>query len=152
MFRTTQCSMPAIPSPPRWRLTQQHLGLWLVGKACCVRGMRHGWQGFVTEMDNFYLYFNKSIEILYIFAKSLPLLKAPRGKRRGWHIIYNKRRNWTLWFWRVRISQIQLSVKNKATGTSHGMFIYIPQWLLYAIVGVIYIHRRGAFSVARFDR
>ena len=141
---------------PRWRHTQQHLGLWLVGKACCVRGMRHGWQGFVTEIDNFYLYFNKSIEILYIFAKSLPLLKAPRGKRRGWHIIHNKRRNWTLWFWRVRISQIQAVSQKQSNGNASwdvyiqpSLDIYPFGW--YAFECVLYTHRRGAFSVARFD-
>ena len=131
---------------PRWRLTQQHLGLWLVGKACCVRGMRHGWQGFVTEMDNFYLYFNKSIEILYIFAKSLPLLKAPRGKRRGWHIIH-KRRYWTLWFWRIWTSQLQLSVKNKATRTSHGMF-YIQPSLGICLSLAIFLWRCFIYSSA----
>ena len=45
-------------------------------------------------------------------------------------------------------------VKNKATGTSHGMFIYVSQ-LVVVIEGhngdIVYTHQRGAFDVARFD-
>ena len=36
----------------------------------------------------------------------------------------HKRRNCTLWFWRIWISQVRLSVKNKATGTPHGSVLY----------------------------
>ena len=45
-------------------------------------------------------------------------------------------------------------VKNKATGTSHGMYIYNPYWLLsneQKSIRLYYIHQRGAFGVARFD-
>ena len=44
-------------------------------------------------------------------------------------------------------------VKNKATGTPHGMFIYNPHWsyVFMAIKGKLYTHQRGAFDVARFD-
>ena len=50
-----------------------------------------------------------------------------------------------------------MSVKNKATGTPLGMYyIYSPCRLIAfsneLIGGAIYLHRRGAFSVARFDR
>ena len=45
-------------------------------------------------------------------------------------------------------------VKNKATGTPHGMYIYNPYWLLsneQKSIRLYYIHQRGAFGVARFD-
>ena len=44
-------------------------------------------------------------------------------------------------------------VKNKATGTPHGMFIYNPHWLFVFIAERerLYTHQRGAFDVARFD-
>ena len=44
-------------------------------------------------------------------------------------------------------------VKNKATGTPHGMFIYNPHWLFVfrAEREKLYTHQRGAFGVARFD-
>ena len=50
-----------------------------------------------------------------------------------------------------------MSVKNKATGTPLGMYhIYSPYWLIAfsneLIGGTIYLHRRGASSVVRFDR
>ena len=57
-----------------------------------------------------------------------------------------------------RTSQTHRQVKNKATGTSHGVY-----YILYALIGLlcvfhseargvtIYSHLRGAFSVARFD-
>ena len=53
--------------------------------------------------------------------------------------------------------KFKLSVKNKATGTPHGVYhIYNPYWLIaYSCEWVgdtIYLHRRGAFSVARFGR
>lgn len=50
-----------------------------------------------------------------------------------------------------------MSVKNKATGTPLGMYyIYSPCRLVAfsneLIGGTIYLHRRGASSVVRFDR
>ena len=44
-------------------------------------------------------------------------------------------------------------VKNKATGTPHGMFIYNPHWsyVFMTSKGKLYTHQRGAFGVARFD-
>ena len=44
-------------------------------------------------------------------------------------------------------------VKNKATGTPHGMFIYNPHWsyVFMTFKGKLYTHQRGAFDVARFD-
>ena len=50
-----------------------------------------------------------------------------------------------------------MSVKNKATGTPLGVYhIYSPYWLIALsnelIGGTIYLHRRGASSVVRFDR
>ena len=44
-------------------------------------------------------------------------------------------------------------VKNKATGTPHGMFIYNPHWsyVFMTSKGNLYTHQRGAFDVARFD-
>ena len=54
----------------------------------------------------------------------------------------------------LRISQIHLFVKNKATGTPHGTYYILPILHCWHVVKVyvgIYIHHRGAFSVARFD-
>ena len=54
----------------------------------------------------------------------------------------------------LELRNFKLSVKNKATGTPHGMFIYNPHWLYVFIAEKekLYIHQRGAFGVARFDR
>ena len=54
----------------------------------------------------------------------------------------------------LELRKLKQIVKNKATGTSHGMFIYVSQ-LVVVIEGhngdVVYTHQRGAFDVARFD-
>ena len=57
----------------------------------------------------------------------------------------------------LELRNFQMSVKNKATGTPLGMYhIYNPYWLIAfsneLIGGTIYLHRRGASSVVRFDR
>lgn len=57
----------------------------------------------------------------------------------------------------LELRNFQMSVKNKATGTPLGMYhIYSPYWLIAfgneLIGGAIYLHRRGASSVVRFDR
>ena len=72
----------------------------------------------------------------------------------GWAHKYRKGVTVRFGFDVIRISQIQLLVKNKATGTSHEVVIYCPYWLLHAManVGILYTHRRGAFGVARFDK
>ncbi|MDY4498128.1 MAG: hypothetical protein SPE04_00910 [Prevotella sp.] len=49
----------------------------------------------------------------------------------------------------------RLLVKNKATETPHGVYYMQPSLALVyysANVGILYIHIRGAFSVARFDK
>ena len=53
----------------------------------------------------------------------------------------------------LELRNFKLSVKNKATGTPHGMFIYNPHWLFVFIAEreKLYTHQRGAFDVARFD-
>ena len=63
----------------------------------------------------------------------------------------------TLWFWLCKNLAVHQSVKNKATGTPFGMYyihLFSFRHLLCLLVGkeIIYLHRRGAFSVARFDR
>jgi len=54
----------------------------------------------------------------------------------------------------LELRNFKLSVKNKATGTPHGVFIYNPHWLYVFIAEreKLYTHQRGAFGVARFDR
>ncbi len=53
----------------------------------------------------------------------------------------------------LELRKFKQIVKNKATGTPHGMFIYSPYWLFVIIAdkGKLYTHQRGAFDVARFD-
>ena len=58
------------------------------------------------------------------FAMSILTPKAPTS--RGWADIYIIRRNCTLWFWLVRTSQTLWIVKNKATGTPHGVYCIQP--------------------------
>ena len=58
----------------------------------------------------------------------------------------------------IRISQIQRQVKNKATRTSHGGVLYTALIGFNRFIGCrqrvffIYLHWRGAFGVARFDK
>ena len=56
---------------------------------------------------------------------SLPLLKAPKGWKRA-RYIYIKGVTERFGFDVVESRKFKLIVKNKATGTLHGMFIYIP--------------------------
>ena len=59
------------------------------------------------------------------FAMSILIPKAPMG--RGWADIYIIRRNCTLWFWQCKnFANSQLLVKNKATGTPHGVYCIQP--------------------------
>ena len=55
----------------------------------------------------------------------------------------------------LELRKLKQIVKNKATGTPHGMFIYVPpigHCIQKAIHGdIVYTHQRGAFDVARFD-
>jgi len=53
----------------------------------------------------------------------------------------------------LELRKLKQIVKNKATGTPHGMFIYNPHWLFVFIAEreKLYTHQRGAFGVARFD-
>ena len=53
----------------------------------------------------------------------------------------------------LELRNFKLLVKNKATGTPHGMFIYNPHWsyVFMTCKGKLYTHQRGAFDVARFD-
>lgn len=54
----------------------------------------------------------------------------------------------------LELRKLKQIVKNKATGTSHGMFIYVPLLVIVIIDqerDMVYTHRRGAFDVARFD-
>ena len=94
--------------------------------------------------------------IIVTFAVSYPCWKPSMGKGGGAYI--HKRRNCTLWFWRIWISQIQTICQKQSNGNaSWGVsYIYSPYWLMaYCrefIGGTIYLHRRGAFSVARFGR
>ena len=80
---------------------------------------------------------------------SLPLLKAPKGWKRA-RYIYIKGVTERFGFDVVESRKFKLIVKNKATGTLHGMFIYtLIGYLSFGCV--LYTHQRGAFSVARFD-
>ena len=58
------------------------------------------------------------------FAMSILIPKAPMGRGRA--DIYIIRRNCTLRFWLVRTSQTLWIVKNKATGTPHGVYCIQP--------------------------
>ena len=58
----------------------------------------------------------------------------------------------------LRTSQLHLFVKNKATGTPHGVYYMQPSFDSDLIICqvltlwlIIYLHQRGAFGVARFD-
>ena len=51
--------------------------------------------------------------------------RKPRWTEVGQTYIH-KRRNCTLWFWLVRTSQTLWIVKNKATGTPHGVYYIQP--------------------------
>ncbi len=59
---------------------------------------------------------------------SLPLLKAPKGWKRARHM-YIKGVTERFGFDALESRKFKQLVKNKATGTSHGMFIYSPHWI-----------------------
>ena len=64
---------------------------------------------------------------------SLPLLKAPKGWKRA-RYIYIKGVTERFGFDVVESRKFKLIVKNKATGTLHGMIICNPHWLFLVIV------------------
>lgn len=68
-----------------------------------------------------------------IFAMSLPLLKAPKGWKRA-RYIYIKGVTERFGFDVVESRKFKLIVKNKATGTLHGMIICNPNWLFLVMV------------------
>ena len=93
-------------------------------------------------------------------VKMLPLCglyhtESPDGQRLGRHI-HSKRRIWRFGFDDSWTSQTHLSVKNKAT--RNVSWVYCIQPLLASVAFriryqervFIYLHIRGAFSVARF--
>ena len=49
----------------------------------------------------------------------------------------------------LELRKLKQIVKNKATGTPHGMFILSSAIRL--VEELLYTHQRGAFDVARFD-
>ena len=57
--------------------------------------------------------------------------ESPLGGKRAWHI-HIKRRNWTLWFWRTWISQVQ-TVSQKQSNGDAPWDVYIQPAL---VVGV----------------
>ncbi len=59
---------------------------------------------------------------------SLPSLKAPKGWKRAGHMCI-KGVTERFGFDIVESRKFKQLVKNKATGTSHGMFIYSPHWI-----------------------
>ena len=62
---------------------------------------------------------------------SILIPKAPKGGGRV--DIYIIRRNCTLWFWQCKnFANSQLLVKNKATGTPHGMYYIQPSLASYS--------------------
>ena len=81
--------------------------------------------------------------------------ESPLGGMRAWHI-HIKRRNWTLWFWRCKNFATSNGLsKTKQRGRPLGCLYttLIGYWCKppWPFRGEIYTHRRGAFSVARFD-
>ena len=97
------------------------------------------------------------VQIIPYICKAYSCRKPGKGKSKGGHI-YLKRRNCTLWFWRLRTWKIQNDQsRTKQRGRPVGC-IYIASWTfrvtvcygkLFGYVG--YIYHRGAFGVARFD-
>ena len=59
---------------------------------------------------------------------SLPSLKAPKGWKRARHM-YIKGVTERFGFDALESRKFKQLVKNKATGTPHGMFIYSPHWI-----------------------
>ena len=115
---------------------------------------------FMCNMKSFVafwklFYWNKmNYRIKNLTFQSLPLPKVIIG--RGKVEIYIIRRNCTLWFWLVRTSQTLWIVKNKATGTPHGMYCIQPSLASYDSVvycqngWIIYLHHTWGFRRCSF--
>ena len=107
------------------------------------RGTDHNF--FLTNPPPFH-------HILHKFAKSYPRWK-PRGDKAGWDYIH-KGVSVRFGFDAIRISQIQSDCQKQSNGNAPWDVYIQPslapfdnsQWWV-----VIYMHHRGAFSVARFD-
>ena len=69
---------------------------------------------------------------------SLPSLKAPKGWKRAGHMCI-KGVTERFGFDIVESRKFKQLVKNKATGTSHGMFIYSPHWIFAFLVIVLWV-------------
>ena len=88
-------------------------------------------------------------EIIHNFANESQPSWKPMGQRGGQDTYINKKAYLALWFWRVRTSQLQLLVKNKATETPHGVYYihssHSPLHLFAKelMIGTIYTHTWG---------
>lgn len=90
----------------------------------------------------------------HIFVMSCMRWKPPRVESGARYIYIKKAYLSALVLTVHELRNFKLLVKNKATGTPLRMFIYalIGSWLqMPSAMMVFYMHRRGAFSVARFD-
>ena len=103
---------------------------------------------------NFFLFLQGLFERICLHLSCLSHAESLVGWRRG-RLIYIKGVSVRFGFDGLRTSQLQQYVKNKATETPQGVYYIYPQQAMVRCtipVGVsIYVHRRGAFSVARFD-
>ena len=90
---------------------------------------------------------------LSLSLQSIPLPKAHK-KAGGQGDIYILRRNWTLWFWRVRTSQLQTECQEQSNGDAlQGVLYTVLFGFEQILVGreeELYTHLRGAFSVVSF--
>ena len=115
-------------------------------------------RGCLEVFSRVFPFFCFSFTIKCLLLQRLLLPEVLKWESKG-GIHIHKRRNCTLWFWRLGTSQLQIDLsKTKQRGRPVGC-IYIVLWtypvtvcygLVFGCVG--YIHHRGAFGVARFDK
>ena len=90
---------------------------------------------------------------LSLSLQSIPLPKAHK-KAGGQGDIYILRRNWTLWFWRVRTSQLQTECQEQSNGDALQGVLYTAlfgfEQMLVGREEELYTHLRGAFSVVHW--
>ena len=138
--------------------SQPMIGLLMLSRNILFQQTMQYSRGCLDVFSRVFSFFVSRLQLNAYFCKNYSCRKPDTGKSKG-GIHIHKRRNCTLWFWRLGTSQLQIDLsKTKQRGRPVGC-IYIVLWTFatticcgkgFGYVG--YIHHRGAFGVARFDK
>ena len=109
-------------------------------------------KGIIQELNKKCINKNVNTKIFIIFATSFRMLKALGVITWRWDTYILKAFSGRFGFDILRISQIRTNGQKQSNGNAPWRCRLYMFLTLFIRVGHLYIHRRGAFSVARFDQ